>query len=322
MSEIELAICKILRAQNCELLEEIQSLWSGYGMIWRASIDGESRIVKLIDISNVRQNRRGWGSDFAHRRKVRSYEVEANFYREFSQACSDSCRVATLHGATVGDSDSQWMIVLEDLDDRGYSLRKSDLDNGKLYSCLRWLANFHAVFLNTAPAGLWDIGTYWHLNTRPDELATMQDGPLKEFAGAIDQRLNSANFKTLVHGDAKVANFCFADLGDAVAAVDFQYVGGGCGMKDVAYFISSCLYEDEAQHREEELLDLYFEELVYAVDHFHNGVNVKLLVEEWRDLYRFAWADFYRFLAGWSPGHWKMNAYSKQITDAVIEELR
>jgi Ser/Thr protein kinase RdoA (MazF antagonist) len=59
-------------------------------------------------------------------------------------------------------------------------------------------------------------------------------------AAVIDQVLNNCSYQTIVHGDAKLANFCFSKEG-AVSAVDFQYVGGGCGMKDVAYFLGSCL---------------------------------------------------------------------------------
>ena len=45
------------------------------------------------------------------------------------------------------------------------------------------------------------------------------------------------------------------------------------------------------------------------------------LETEWRSLYQVAWADFHRFLKGWSPGHWKINSYSERITAEVIKNL-
>lgn len=101
-----------------------------------------------------------------------------------------------------------------------------------------------------------------------------------------------------------------------MAAVDFQYVGGGCGMKDVAYFIGSCLKEAECARREAQILDTYFGHLHRAL-----GSRNEALEIEWRSLYRVAWADFHRFLKGWSPGHWKINSYSERITREVINQL-
>ena len=321
VSEIEARICEIAGASECELQEEIQSLWSGYGVIRRAKIDDQTVIIKHIDISSVRENRRGWGSDFAHQRKVKSYQVEEGFYKKYAGLCDSLCRLPRLIGSDFDDNRA-WLLVLEDLDNAGFPNRKSNLNDLELVAGLNWLANFHAKFMGIQPEGLWDVGTYWHLATRPDEFAAMPDGKLKTAAPLIDRALNLASYKTLVHGDAKVANFCFSqnDLG-AVAAVDFQYVGGGCGMKDVAYFISSCLYEDEARQREEELLSIYFDQLEKSLLKLKKMIDFRSLKTEWLELYSVAWADFYRFLAGWSPGHWKMNQYSEQLTNDVIEKL-
>ena len=132
---------------------------------------------------------------------------------------------------------------------------------------------------------------------------------------AIDKKLNNCNFKTFIHGDAKLANFCFSENGQ-VAGVDFQYVGGGCGMKDVAYFVGSCLNENDCERLESKLLDTYFTYL-----HKSLGKKNEALEEEWRSLYRVAWADFHRFLKGWSPRHWKINSYSERITAEVIKNL-
>ncbi|MEO1230987.1 MAG: hypothetical protein AAFZ18_18980, partial [Myxococcota bacterium] len=39
------------------------------------------------------------------------------------------------------------------------------------------------------------------------------------------------------------------------------------------------------------------------------------------DARHLGWADFFRFLAGWAPGHWKMNAYSRRMTARALEQL-
>ena len=162
---------------------------------------------------------------------------------------------------------------------------------------------------------MWENGTYWHLATRPDEYRRMESGDLKNNAGNIDKKLSNCKFKTLVHGDAKLANFCFSEEGN-VAAVDFQYVGVGCGMKDLIYFISS-VEDFESEDREKEVLDFYFDELA----RFMEGRNEEL-ENEWRSLYKFAWADFNRFLQGWSPDHWKLNDYLQNKTSSAILSIK
>ena len=120
---------------------------------------------------------------------------------------------------------------------------------------------------------------------------------------------------------SKLANFCFSENGSSVAAVDFQYVGGGCGMKDLAYFIGSCLYEEDCEKYESRILDTYFSELKIAVENHHKQEDFLLLEREWRAMYPLAWTDFHRFLKGWSPGHWKINSYSEKMVRKVIHEL-
>lgn len=199
-----------------------------------------------------------------------------------------------------------------------FSCRTSVKDR-EIKACLSWLAHFHALFLDVAPEGLWPVGTYWHLETRPDELEAMDDAALKAAAADIDKILNACRFKTIVHGDAKLANFCFSPSGQDVAAVDFQYVGGGCGMKDVVYFLGSCMEEKQCEKRVPGLLDFYFAELKVAVK---KDVDFAALEREWREMFAYAWTDFHRFLLGWMPGHWKINRYSKQLTKEVLHKLK
>lgn len=302
--------------------EVIARLWSGYGEIVRIHLQGaamETVILKHVRFPDAVDHPRGWHSDLSHRRKVKSYEVEMAWYASFANRCDEGCRVPHCYAAQMHGDDH--IMILEDLDAAGFPVRKSMLTRPEAESCLKWLARFHARFMGEAPGGLWPIGTYWHLDTRPDELAAMADDALRRVAPLIDSALNECRFKTLVHGDAKVANFCFAPDGEAVAAVDFQYVGGGCGMKDVAYFIGSCLDECLCEAWEEELLDGYFAELRRGLQLSATEIEADALEAEWRQMFPLAQADFHRFLLGWSPGHWKANNYSSRIAASVVERL-
>ncbi len=302
----------------------VQRLWSGYGSILRYELEGGDRssvIVKQVTPPSAAQHPRGWNTDRSHQRKLRSYQVESTFYRDFSKRCDAGCRVPEcLALERRGD---EILLLLEDLDAAGLPGRRTTVTAAELRACLGWLARFHATFLGDPGEGLWECGTYWHLETRPDELERLagEDPALWRAAGAIDARLRASAFQTLVHGDAKLANFCFSPDGTAVAAVDFQYVGRGCGMKDVAYFIGSCFGEEKCELEAPALLDLYFAELRLALSERGKDVDAEALEAEWRALYPLAWTDFHRFLKGWSPGHWKIHGYSERLAREVVSQI-
>jgi len=294
--------------------EIIQELWSGYGKIMRISLTEsalKSVVVKHVQLPMHATHPRGWNTDIGHQRKVKSYEVEAKWYDTYST--NSKARLPNCLG--IETCNGEMLIIMEDLNEVGYLLRKHSVTWAEIVACLEWLSKFHSSYLGEIPEGLWEVGTYWHLKTRPQELAKLNDQSLKEAATIINETLNKCKYKTFVHGDAKLANFCFTKDGK-VAGVDFQYVGGGCGMKDVAYFIGSCLNEKECERLEDQILDTYFEFLQSELKEKN-----KALENEWRSLYRVAWADFHRFLKGWSPGHWKINSYSERVTSAVIKNF-
>lgn len=295
------------------LVEEqpIQRLWSGYGELVRLRSETATLILKRVSPPSLRQHPRGWSSDLGHRRKLRSYEVERTFYAHYSKQSHARIPALRWHG----DHGNERLLVLEDLDAAGFGERRGRVSQPELRACVEWLADFHASFLGSEPEELWEIGTYWHLETRPDEHAQMPEGPLKDAAAAIDQRLSAARFQTFVHGDAKLANFCFSETAE-VAAVDFQYVGGGCGMKDLAYLFS-CLPEKRLFADAGAMLDTYF---VRLRSHLTPEIAAPLETE-WRALYPFAWADFMRFLAGWAPGHAKESGYASEMTAAALRAL-
>lgn len=300
----------------------IQNLWSGYGSIKRYDLEGSdytSVIVKHVE-PDQGSHPRGWNTDLSHQRKLKSYQVELNWY-ESRMNCSEISDARVPGCLGVQKDEQEVLLVLEDLDASGFEGRRSTVNQREWMACVSWLAGFHAQNLNADSAGLWESGTYWHLETRPDELKRLDDPVLKQAASSIDQKLKDTKFQTLVHGDAKLANFCFSEDGNQVAAVDFQYVGGGCGMKDLAYFVGSCFRDEQAEEIEEEVLDHYFTELSKSLGKVKSPVRVDELEEDWRPLYRVAWADFHRFMKGWSPGHWKLSDYSERVTREVIRNL-
>lgn len=312
---LEAILCTATGATSATRLHRIQELWSGWGEIVRYRLDGvvpDTVIVKRVSTPTEASHPVGWSSSHADQRKERSYRVEHSFYRDLAPRLSGAVRVPRALHLEPG------LFVLEDLDAVGFAGRArgaGSLDIGRVHPCLDWLAGLHATFLGAELPGVWEFGTYWHLATRPDELLAMAPGALREAAAAIDAALSGASHQTLVHGDAKVANFCFGP--DRVAAVDFQYTGGGCGLKDVAYFLGSCLHDRVLERDGEALLDRYFQHLRAAL-----GDELGAAVEgEWRPLWPMAWADFERFLAGWAPNHWKRTGYAADMTRLALRGL-
>ena len=321
-ANFEAVILDATQARSLKVTEIIQQLWSGYGKVLRIQLrEGsvETVVVKHVCMPNVHNHPRGWNSTLSHERKVRSYEVEIAWYRDWSERCISESRLPRCLAYKC--IDEEVLIVLEDLDQAGFPARLDHVEWRQIEICLWWLAQFHAIYMGEAPRGLWSVGTYWHLETRPEELASLKDLSLKGAAHSIDARLKAAQYQTFVHGDAKLANFCFSEDGERVAAVDFQYVGGGCGMKDVAYFIGSCLNERACARREEALLDCYFTGLRKALAQQQPEIDALAVVTEWRELFPWAWTDFHRFLKGWSPRHWKINGYSERLAAKVVASL-
>jgi hypothetical protein len=93
-------------------------------------------------------------------------------------------------------------------------------------------------------------------------------------------------------------------------------------MKDLAYFVGSCLDESSCEKREHEFLDQYFATLCRNISMNRPDLDPKAIETEWRGLYPVAWTDFYRFLKGWSPDHWKINSYSERLTREVVASLQ
>ena len=300
--------------------ETIQTLWSGYGEIVRLKFESKSIIVKHVKLPKPELHPRGWNTDFSHQRKLHSYEVEVNWYENFSKEVDERCRIP--QGLKTFKTNDEYLIVMEDLASNDLSNTTLDANESHLKICLSWLANFHGKYLDFKSDLLWETGTYWHLETRPDEFERLEDSDLKQYASIIDEKLKNTKYQTIVHGDAKLANFCFNESVTSCAAVDFQYVGHGCGMKDLAYFMSSAVEPEDCEDLEELIKDIYFDELHKAIEYYHPDIDPEDVEDEWRLLFCLSWADFKRFLKGWSPEHFKINPYSQSVTNRALIYLK
>lgn len=298
--------------------EVLQSLWGGYGELVRLHCGSSSIIVKHIKLPKPEHHPKGWNSEFSHQRKLRSYQVELNWYKSAANLCE-----AKVPAALKVDQQGQALLIaMEDLSVLGFTDVVAEAKLSHLSACLEWLACFHAQHISHQGEGLWECGTYWHLDTRPDELAALKDESLKQAAHKIDRVLKESPYQTLVHGDAKLANFCFCPDGTRAAAVDFQYIGRGCAMKDVALFMSSAVKPEQCQVMEGWILDEYFAHLRRALNNYQPTLDVADVEAEWRPLFSIAWADFQRFVKGWSPNHWKINPYTEALAARALDTLK
>ena len=300
-------------AQALVEAEVVRELWGGFGELLRLHFSGGPRPTVILKRISPPDNAR---YSLSGRRKLRSYEVEKAWYLGPSRECDEHCRVAHCLG-TLKEGASQYLL-LEDLNQAGFYPCPQPKFEDTLGG-LRWLAHFHAKFLDSVPKGLWEQGCYWHLDTRQQEWEKMPEGPWKDYARTFDQALQSARFQTLLHGDAKTPNFCWS-RDHRAAAVDFQYTGRGCGIRDVALFLDRSLSRDGRGEAESQWLNRYFTFLGEALEKEGRAELWGPVSQEWRPLFSVAWSDYVRFALGWAE-HVQIDSYSQRQLERALELL-
>lgn len=264
-----LALCKLADPDVTAVTSQtrVANLWAGMGSIVRLEcnkISGKATfIAKKIKCSNPRS--------FGDKRKAASYCVEASFYG------STFCRELSEQGIccqgfhTEDDGNGSITILMEPLANRTLWSMEGKIAE----AAVRSVAKLHACFWgeeksNSAvrDVGLAEQGTYWYLDTRPDEYDNMDgrngiSARLKRAARGIDAALKEHEYQTICHGDLKACNMSMSNDPSYVTFVDFQYLGKACPAKDLAYlFVCGMDIDDDFEERQEdELLQLYIDEL-------------------------------------------------------------
>lgn len=256
-----------------------------------------SFIVKWIDPD---PNRR---QSFGDQRKALSYQVEARFYESYADELIQKHDIAIPKPYLVERQGERIIICMSILQEAASGNQDSFEEN-----TIRWLASFHAATWGNNADGLQPVGSYWHLDTRPEELESMPrkgwQGRLKRAARAIDDYLKRDSMQCIIHGDAKDANVL--QDGDRTSMCDFQYVGRGTPTRDLAYFLCSSTDPEN----ESSLLILYHNELT---THLPNNIAAPSL-EDLKTSLELAYCDFARFMCGW--GFWGFD-----LTDRVVAVL-
>jgi hypothetical protein len=321
------------------------NLWAGCGQIIEVTVQNHpSIIIKRISMPKDCHS-------IGNSRKKASYICETNFYRHLAQ-----------HLNSIGCTVPIPLHLKSDSEGRNITIAMSKLEGSSgtpswqhSSSFMRWLANLHSEYWGNDRAdkavalGIQEQGTYWYLETRPDELDAIPnhgwEGKLKQAASRIDMYLKRDDcFPTVVHGDAKLANILFQyveeeepstssnnnnnnndndndnDNGDdnvlqcKPLVYDFQYCGkASCG-KDLAKFLTCGTNAKD----EEALLQLYHQELIGHLRKKWNMDDSELpSYERLAIVVDISICDLGRFMAGW--GWWGIDR--KQKIMKVLDQL-
>jgi Phosphotransferase enzyme family len=205
--------------------------------------------------------------------QMRSYETEVRFYQELAPGLP--IRTPRCHHAAVDEASGLFVLLLEDLAParQGDQLAGCDLDQAAV--AVREVAKLHGP--RWGDPSLEQLP--WlnrHDDGRADLLAEMVPGLYDGFVERYGDRLDDdvlamgAAFVrsvrrwyglrprpwTVVHTDYRLDNLLFgtAEGGPPIAVVDWQTVGLGPGVSDVAYFLGAGLALGERRAHERELL--------------------------------------------------------------------
>jgi thiamine kinase-like enzyme len=206
--------------------------------------------------------------------------------------------------------------------------RVKDLDHNHLV-----LPPLEHLKLNTSTPSqksIWLNGGYTYLATRLSEYHNLTRDSSSEWSEALTQPINNDSqslaesvatflapsrssktpiepYQTLIHGDVKSENLFTTSAGDAVAFYDFQYVGLGLGVCDLAKFftcsvpLNMLVPSGDVPHMlameegEKRLLDRYWENLKVVGGREYEW---ETFVRHWE----IALVDWLRFQASW--GFW------------------
>lgn len=332
------------------------TLWAGYGSIQSlAAIPAHDRQLShfILKVVNAPED-----SGEAHERKLKSYEVEAAFYKHLALGLlSQGVMVAQPYLVDTDPTSHKVTILMDDLRSAFPRASHGSLGGDMLASAVDWLARFHAAHWegvdSTMPPynQLWPEGCYWRLDTRHSEYNDISSSwqRLKNCAFVVADLLkngtcasNRRQHKTLVHGDFKSPNILFSEdlrataeaVDDTIigtqgrstcAVVDFQYVGEGYGARDLVMLLVSSAQMPRAQQDavalEKRILELYHSWLLKYIEESPAARQgtAPYTLEQLQKHYELCLVDYVRFMAGW--GMWGNSDYAESRAREILTTI-
>ncbi|KAF2845364.1 hypothetical protein T440DRAFT_472685 [Plenodomus tracheiphilus IPT5] len=199
---------------------------------------------------------------------------------------------------------------------------------------------------DTIQKTVWLNGGYTYLATRRKEYGTLVNDQEDEWSQQLTQTVEGSNrsiaelvatflaplqagrsvineYETLIHGDVKSENLFTSMLGEQVAFYDFQYVGLGLGVCDLAKLFTcsvplnmlvtntSLAPELAMQYGEKSLLERYLSKLKEASGKEYDWA---IFVRHWET----ALVDWLRFQASW--GFWGNTEWLEARVRSILKD--
>lgn len=227
------------------------------------------------------------------------YQREVNFYRVL--APTTAIHTPRAHVAEIDPATDDFTLILADLAPARQGDQLAGCSLADAATAMAQAAALHAPRWGDASLDRLD----W-LAIRPARLNALVDAALPRIIGlfrdrydgllapghfALVERLPAAIVamrkdrsapRTIVHGDFRLDNIMFDVSGGTapMATLDWQTVGVGAGLTDVAYFLSAALDPADRRRHEDDLVHVYHDALC------RRGVHDYDWAQCWRDYRR------------------------------------
>jgi hypothetical protein len=209
------------------------------------------------------------------------YEKELLWYQELRERSLIHC--PSYFGSWFDADTGDFQLLLQDCAPARQGDQLQGASVSQVFAGVKELAYLHAPFIGDESLAAHPLfekdqsmrairialySEFWpqfkdrYKNRLDAEILAMGDVVAEHYA-ALEQR--QSPLTTLVHGDFRLDNLLFGSDDERPYVLDWQTLGIGCPMKDVAYFIGTSI-EDREERRANEmaLLDCYFGTLEQA----------------------------------------------------------